>query len=373
LTLDIGIQQVAERALREPPNGPNVQGAVIVMAAQNGDILAMVSNPSYDPNMFLNRLNSNDVARLNDEELKPQLNRATQGVYAPGSIFKIITGLTALESGVLDPAEVYTNKGYYMVGRERIGDLAAAGNYDFRRAFAKSSNSYFIEYGLRAGLSKILEMGNRFFLGQPVPVPTMQNARGDFPSLQSIAADRKEGRLWTEGNTAHVCIGQEIAITPMQMAVMTAAIANGGRVYWPRLVDRIEPPDVLPNEDAIQRFPTRLRGEIGVSKKNLSIIHDAMLADVEDPEGTGKYAMVPGMRIGGKTGTAQITRGKKVIGHTTWFVSFAPLENPKYVVVVMVEEGGSGGGNCGPVAQKIYREIQRRELPHPGVRMAQNK
>ena len=146
------------------------------------------------------------------------------------------------------------------------------------------------------------------------------------------------------------------------MAVMISAIANGGKVLWPRLVQRIEPADPHSDEPIIE-FPQKPpRDQLGVSERSLNLTREAMLADVESG-GTGKAALVPGMSIGGKTGTAQITDPQgKVVGHTTWFASCAPFENPRWVVVVMVEEGASGGGTCAPVAAKIYRTIQKLEL-----------
>jgi penicillin-binding protein 2 len=143
---------------------------------------------------------------------------------------------------------------------------------------------------------------------------------------------------------------------------MISAVANGGSVLWPRLVQRVEPPDPH-NENQVILYPSRpARDELGVSERNLIITRDAMLADVEEGGGTGKAALVPGMRICGKTGTAQVTdTGGHVVDHTTWFASYAPYENPRYVVVVMVESGLSGGNTCAPVAASIYRAIQKTE------------
>ena len=142
---------------------------------------------------------------------------------------------------------------------------------------------------------------------------------------------------------------------------MISAVANGGTVYWPRLVARIEPQDPFSADQAV-KFPTgRVRGELGISNNSLNAVRGAMLADVEDAEGTGTRAFVPGMRICAKTGTAQIQQGRKTIGHTTWFASFAPFDNARYVVVVMIEDGTTGGATCGPVAHQVYLALQKRE------------
>jgi penicillin-binding protein 2 len=152
-------------------------------------------------------------------------------------------------------------------------------------------------------------------------------------------------------------------VTPLQMAIMTSAIANGGTVFWPRLVARLDPQDVLSGETPIVYPQARVRDHLGVSARTLRILREAMLADVEDKaEGSGRLSAVPGMRICGKTGTAQVTDARNnVIDHTTWFASYAPFENPRYVVIVMIESGKSGGLTCAPVAQKIYQAIQQYE------------
>jgi cell division protein FtsI/penicillin-binding protein 2 len=143
----------------------------------------------------------------------------------------------------------------------------------------------------------------------------------------------------------------------MQMAVMTAAIANGGSVFWPRLVSRIEPQPPSPDDPARLMPDGRVRDTLGISLANLEIVHKAMLADVEERDGTGHRAAVPGMRICGKTGTAQITKGRVPIDHTAWFVSFAPYGQPRYAVVVMVESGAGGGETCAPIARLVYEAI----------------
>ena len=265
---------------------------------------------------------------MGDEHLKREINRATQMNYQPGSIFKIVTSLACLESG-LDPDETIFNPGHIQIGRRVIGDLAKPGSYNFRRGFIKSCNTYFISNGLQAGVEKLVGISQRLHLGERTGLPTGQEVPGNLPSQRRIRVG------WTAGETANLCIGQgAIDVTPLQMAVMTAAIANGGKVLWPRLVSCLDPAEPHSGEPVV-RFPAgRVRDELGVSTRTLQLIRDAMLADVEDKaEGTGKLAFIAGFRICGKTGTAQITDPQnKVIGNTLWFTSFAPYENPRYVV-----------------------------------------
>jgi len=362
LTIDVHLQQAVEKALAgvENQTGLPARGAAVVLDASNGDILALASIPAYNPGDFIPSISRSQMAQLNDEYMRPLINRATQERYPPGSIFKIVTALAALEAGILNPEELLPNPGHIQVGNRTIKDTAPPGDYDFKRALKLSSNTYFIHYGLKAGLSRILQMGRKFHLGEPWQLPTFQNDGGIFPTTESIRRQASRGDPWTDGDTANLCIGQgAIAVNPLQMAVMTAAVANGGRVYWPRLVQRIEPMEPDSNEQ-ITHFPHRLYDELGVAEHHLRLLRDAMLADVEDSDGTGRRAAVPGLRICGKTGTAEIKKGQQVVDKVTWFVSFAPYEQPRYVVVVMVESGVSGGHTCAPVAGQIYRALLSR-------------
>ncbi len=369
LTLDLHIQQVAENALREV-RGPATRGAVVVMDVRTGDILAMVSSPTFNPNDFIGNISYEEMDRMN--ALHAQKNRATQENYAPGSIFKTVVGLAMLEAG-LNPSETYRvqpnpelpSRGAIYVGRRRIKDTAPPGDYDFRRALIRSSNSYFITNGLRFGVDRIVRLGQRFHLGEKIGLPLLQETAGAFP--------RELGAGWTDGKSANLCIGQDpVLVSPMQVAVLTSALANGGKVLWPRLVDRIEPHDPSTGEPAVVFASGRVRDEIGVSQRSLKVLRDAMLADTEDAvEGSGRHAAVEGLRICGKTGTAQIQDERNVnTGHTTWFASFAPYENPKWAVVVMVEDGASGGETCSPVAKPIYTALLGRDRVKKGETMA---
>ncbi|MGA2281237.1 MAG: penicillin-binding transpeptidase domain-containing protein [Verrucomicrobiota bacterium] len=361
LTMDLDIQQAAERSLAAH-QGANAHAAVVVMDVRTGDVLAMASSPAINPDYA-----ANDPARLGDPKLRPQINRATQENYAPGSIFKTVVGLAALENG-LDPNAVIYNPenpqdpghGYYKFSASfSKRDTAPPGDYNFQRAIERSCNTYFITIGLRTRIENIVRLAEKFHFGERMRLPTRQETRGNFPTLEQVSR-----RDWRDGNTADVCIGQEIDVTPMQMAVAYSAIANGGKVLQPRLVERIEPQDPAGGE-APAVFPSGVvRDELGVHPRSLKIVRDAMLSETEDAEGTGRAAVVPGLRICGKTGTAQVKNEQgQLTGWNYWFASFAPYENPRYAVVVMVqsENRGSGGVTCAPIAHDIYEEILKSE------------
>ena len=375
LTIDLDLQRTAEESLVRH-RGADVRGAVVVMDVNTGDVLAMVSSPSFDPNDFAQGISQDKWQKIQD--LTAEKNRATYENYAPGSIFKTVVALAALENG-LNPAEVYhveanpekPNKGMIFVGRRRIKDTAPPGDYNFKKAFIHSSNSYFINAGLtHAGIENIIRIGKEFHLGERTGLFARQETSGDFPDEDRIHSG------WTDGDTANVCIGQgEVAVTPVQMAVMVSAIANGGKILWPRLVDRIEPQDPASGEVSTN-FPSGVvRDNLDVHPRSLQILRDAMLADVNSSEGTGTAAAVDGLKICAKTGTAEVQDAHNHdIGQNFWFASYAPYEHPKYAVVVMVEGGlhGSGGLDCAPIAHDIYEEILKKENAATTKNLARN-
>ncbi len=364
LTLDLGIQKAAEASMAMA--GAEICGALVVMDVRNGDILGLVSAPGFDPNRFMTPISRKEwEEKYNDPDQTPTFNRATYGAYPPGSIFKIITALACLEAG-MDPNEVLYSPGYFQFENRRsrpIDDTAPPGGYDFMRAFKRSSNNYFIRQALRARAERLIEMGQRFGLGMKTGVPVYGEVGGDFPTLDDA---KKPG---FEHNTALMSIGQgPIAVTPLQMAVMTSAIANNGKVFKPRIVMRTET-QAGDSPRVVSDYPSgQLYGSLGVRDDHLKLLREAMREDVKDHvEGTGKLADVPGMEVCGKTGTAEVKSGGYLLKKVTWFVSFAPLHQPRYAVVVMVDRGGSGGKTCAPIAKRVYEAIQRGERGHSGA------
>lgn len=364
LTLDFKLQRAVENALTIP-YGAQTRGAAVVMDVQTGDVLAMASAPTFEPAEFMGRISTERWTNvLNHPVQKPMLNRATQENYHPGSILKMLTALAALEVEKLDPKEVFNvepdparpGKGCIHVGNRKVKDTVDAGPYNFKKALMHSSNSYFIHHALKPGvLQKMIMLGEKFHFGERTGILPRQETAGEFPDQTDLV------RRWQPGDTANVAIGQgQVSVSPLQIAVMTSALANGGKVFWPRLVLRLEPSDPQFGEKASE-FPVRLRDELGVKAENLRLIHEAMLAEVEEAGGTGSGAIIKGLKIGGKTGTAEIEQGGKVVDKTTWFASFAPVDRPKWAVVVMVESGASGGKTCAPIAKLIYEALLKRE------------
>jgi penicillin-binding protein 2 len=364
LTIDMSVQKAAEQALAAAQ--PDGRGAAVVMDPRNGDILAMASSPTFDPNiMTLGHFTPEEAQRLNDPKYTPQFNRAMTGAYPPGSTFKIITGIACLENG-MDPNELFNSPGEYRSTptARPIKDTAGAGKFDFKRAFYRSSNTYFIQMGLdKAGLPKILEVAKRFHLGEKTGLSSRQEVAGNVPGPEKVGP--------SFGMSApDICIGQEITATPLQLAGMICVIANGGTLYVPRVVShsRSETGEI---QELIA--PGRVRDHVQINPDHLDLIRRAMLEDTEhapDDKGPGSaYAefhangapILGNFRVAGKTGTAEVKSTGSQFKKITWFDSYGPYEDPRYVVVVMVEDGASGGKACAPVAVKIYQAILKRE------------
>ncbi len=355
-TLDSGLQKAVESSLAQVAG--DERGAVVVLDPRNGDILALASAPTFDPNMWIDGVSAKDYEPFLDPKMKPGFNRATFGYYAPGSTFKIITALACLDAGVLTTENVHEKMrtlGFYRIGNDTKKDTAPPGEYDFRRAFIKSSNAYFMDHAMKLGLERLLAMGKRFHLGEKAGLRVGEEAAGLFPATDEVRGGGSKSYL------ADVSIGQEITVTPVQLAVAVGAVANGGTVYWPRVVDRIEPADILSEAPTDRIRGGQVRDHLNLRPEYFDIVRSAMRDDVGSDEGSGARARVKDFAVCGKTGTAEVKKGHVLIDKITWFASYAPFESPRYVVIVMVESGGSGGGTCAPVAQRIYEYLHDRE------------
>lgn len=352
LTIDARIQYIAEQALRAVG-----RGAAVVVDPNNGDILAMASVPSYDPNSFIPAIAAKDWVELNKDDTDPLLNRAISA-YAPGSTYKIPIGLAGLRAGIGD-------RSFHCSGGVTYGDKfmkcwiadkgGSHGSLRLPEAIKVSCNAFFYQYGNAANIDQIVAMGNFLGLGQKSGIPLSGEAPGVLPSPEWLAAINPQAR-WTSGLTANTSIGQgDVLASPLQMAMVTAAVANGGTAYYPRMIDKV----VAQDGNVIVQEPAKVRANLitegGITPEQMEKVRLGMKKVVNEGGGTAGKARIKGMEVAGKTGTAQFWRSGIKDNHT-WFISFAPYDKPKYAVCVLVQGAKSGGGVAAPIAAKILED-----------------
>ncbi len=338
LSIDINLQRAAEEAFGDK------NGALVAMKVDSGEILAMVSLPSFDPNLFSKGISSKEWFSIIENNKKPMLNRAIQSQYPPGSIFKIITAIAALEEGVIDPHTKINCTGGLNYGKWTFGCWKKGGHgaVDMHRAIVESCDVYFYEIGKRLGIDKIYKYAELFGLGKETGVllPPLKERKGLMPT-----AEWKKEKMklpWYLGDTFISAIGQGfVTMTPIQAATMTVNFANGGHIYKPTFI--------IGTNEPIER--------INLKPETIRIVREALSGVVNEPNGTAHGSRSYLTKIAGKTGTAQVVgKGKKLSGERfmdhAWFVAYAPVENPEIAVSVFVEHGGSGGAVAAPIAKK---------------------
>jgi len=360
LCLDQRLQEVARNAFGE-------EGGVAIAAnPHNGDILCYVTIPAYDPNHFLGGIPASEWKTLSTDPRHPLTNRGIQGLYPPGSVFKIVMSIAGLESGVIHPAEsVFCGGGYTFGSRTfRCWKKGGHGSVDFHRALVESCDVYFYQVGQRLGIQRIHDCAARFGLGKKSGIEIEGEKAGLVPS--PAWKKRRYKTPWYEGETLSVAIGQgALQITPIQLLMMVSAVANGGHLWRPRLVDHVEYLDGR----LYQTPPPHEVEAIRVDPKALGLVRDALRDVVQAPNGTGKRARLPGVEVAGKTGTAQAVSLELQSGSSrlaakerkdhAWFVCFAPVQAPEIAVVVLVEHGGHGGEAAAPIARQIMEAYFR--------------
>ncbi len=339
LSLDIHLQKEAEKAFGEKA------GAFVAVNPENGEILSIMSKPSFDPNLFTRGIGYDEWAHLTQDKKKPMLNRALQSQYPPGSTFKIVTAIAGLEEGVIKPETKVDCRGGINYGSWHFNCWRSHGHgvLSLHRAIVESCDVYFYEVGRRLGIDKIYGYAISLGLGKETGSELRGERKGLIPNT---AWKLKNKNLpWFPGETFNTAIGQGyVSVTPIQLAVMTSAIANGGNLYKLTI---------------IKDTKSVLSGKLKVKPETLEIIKSALSGVVNEPGGTGWAAKSQLTNTGGKTGTAQVVAinkdsqslPEKFRDHA-WFIAFAPVEKPEIALVVFVEHGGHGGTAAAPIAKK---------------------
>jgi len=357
LTIDSKIQKVVEEVFQEE------KGSVIIMDPNNGDVLAMVSKPSFDPNIFVDSEKKEELLKfLDDRKNKIGINRAIGGLYSPGSIFKIIVGLAALQEGVADSKTYFDCKGFMEIAGRKFHCWEEKGHglQNIVSALKNSCNVYFFNVGLKLGVDKISQYASMFGLGQKTGIELSGEQAGLVPS-QSWKRQFLKSK-WYSGETANFSIGQGyVLVTPIQLAVVVSAIANGGTLYQPALVRGIV--DSTTGE-ILEPFPNHKK-DLKLDPWALSVIKDGMKEVVNDLGGSGAKAKIDNITVCGKTGTVQVVgrERKEQLGggvatrNHAWFVCFAPDKKPLLSMVVFVEHGESGAKKAAVVAHDILIKV----------------
>lgn len=371
LTIDSGLQRMASNRLGEE------SGSIVVMDVHTGDIMAMVSTPGFDPNAFNHGLSREQWDALITNDKAPLINKSIGGNYAPGSTFKMVVALAALEKGVINAeSEVFCN------GETHLGDAifhcwkrGGHGTVNLKRGISESCDVYFYEIAKRTGIERIADMAHKLGLGNKLGLELPGEKDGLIPSnawKKSVI-----GASWQQGETLLAGIGQGYVLTtPLQLAVMTARLVNGGVAVKPVLTRQ-----AVKDEELVIR-DDRKSESLGIVPGHLALIRDAMDTVVNVPGGTAFRSRIlePEFRMGGKTGTAQVRRISKqerenrVLKNAElpWkerdhalFVGFAPVDSPRYAVSVIVEHGGGGSKVAAPIARDVLEEAQRRNVARP--------
>ncbi|MBA3069475.1 MAG: penicillin-binding protein 2 [Hyphomonas sp.] len=354
ITIDAELQRVAiERFAGE-------SGAAVVVDVSNGDVLSMVSTPAFDPNAFVNGISGKDYAELRDNPMAPLYPRAHGGVYPPGSTFKMVVATAALESGAVKPTDTVRCNGYYRFGNRtwHCWKKGGHGTMNMHNGIKHSCDVYFYETARRTGVDKIAEVAHKFGFGETFVLGMTGARSGLVPDPEWKQNAR--GEPWFEGETLNFGIGQgQLGVTPLQLALMTARIAADGAPIKPRLVG-LGPE----SEDEVTL-------DAPLDKDIIGIMRSGMFGVTSEPGGTGYRSGdlgLGGPRMAGKSGTAQVRRIsqaerdkgiRKGIGierelrDHALFVAYAPTDNPRYAVSVVVEHGESGSGAAAPLARDI--------------------
>lgn len=347
IAMDINLQKAAEESFGEKT------GALVAIKPDSGEILALVSKPSFDPNLFAKGISQRQWEDFINNPKNPLLNRALQSQYPPGSTFKIVTALAGLEEGVIDSGTKVTCNGGLSYGRWHFGcwQKKGHGTLSLHRAIVESCDVYFYEVGRRLGIDKIASYARELGLGNDSGIRLVKERKGVIPDTKW--KQEKKGQPWYLGETFNASIGQGyVAVTPFQMAELTSTVSNGGHIYAPSLLMLKERP--------------QMTKKLNIHSENINEIKKGLFGVVNEPSGTGWLAKSYSVEICGKTGTAQVIGMRKDSKYLSelhrdhaWFVAFAPCDKPEIAMSVMVEHGGHGGAAAAPIARRAIEAYMK--------------
>ncbi len=356
LTIDWELQAFARRLMEEK----EYAGSIIVMNPKNFEVLAMVSEPGFDPALFARGITPQQWNELATDKRHPLEDKSISGQYAPGSTYKLITASAALEEGVIDEKTQLYCPGSFSYGGAIFSCYKTGGHgrLSIHRAIVESCDVFFYRLGDKLGIDRLAVYGDGYGLGRATGIPIAGEKPGICPS--SAWKQNYFGIPWFPGETISCAIGQGYnLVTPLQLLCAFCALANNGTLYEPRVTRELLSPDGT----SLEIYKSKKTGTVPVSPETIEIIKKGFFGAVNEPGGTGWQARVEGKDVCGKTGTAQVISGSFVSKYLpyelrdhAWFVCFAPLNDPEVAVVVLVEHGGFGGATAAPLAGEILKK-----------------
>ncbi|MEN8200647.1 MAG: penicillin-binding protein 2 [Thermodesulfobacteriota bacterium] len=377
LTVDADLQQVAEELM----DSQDKAGAVVAMEVKTGRMLVLASNPVLPLDQFVGGISHKNWNALLENPKHPLINKVVQAMYPPGSTYKMITAMAGLLTGAIDSDTVLYCPGHYKFGNRRYHCWKRGGHgaVNLEQAIAQSCDVYFYQVGLRVGVDKMAEIANKFGLGHKSGIE-MEHEKGGLTPTKEWKKQRHK-KKWQEGETLSIAIGQGFnLVTPLQICLMTATIANGGTQYLPQLIEKITDPD----GEVLEKFSPVVVDELAGEKRYLARIRAGMEEVIQGRRGTARKLKIKGLTIGGKTGTAQVVRLKqyrhlkeedipyKYRDHA-WFTCYAPAEDPEIAVTVLVEHGLHGGSGAGPIARALLESYFAEHLQQVAEEEAKEK
>ncbi len=363
LSLDLDLQNTAETLLE------GQRGAVVAVDPNNGDVLVMASSPAFDQNDFIGGINSKKWNTLLNDPGKPMINKAIQGEYPPASTYKIVTAIAALEEKYINQHSTVYCPGFFRYGRRsyRCWNKHGHGNVNVIDALSQSCDVFFYQAGDKLGVDMLARYAGMFGLGEKTGILLDNEKKGLIPT--SAWKRNRFNEPWHGGENLSIAIGQGYnLVTPLQMAVLIAAVGNGGTLYTPRIVRSVADSEGR----VVKAFDPEIRASLSVSRKTMDMVRNGILKVVEDDRGTAKRIRQKHVQIAGKTGTAQVfsvKKGEKIdsknlayfLRDHAWFVCYAPAQNPVIAVSVLIEHGEHGSSAAAPIAGALVEQY----IPDP--------
>ena len=341
LTIDRDLQLYGENLLFDK------KGSIVVSDPNNGEILALVNRPSFSPSLFANGISSSDWQRLSTDADYPLTNRSVQGVYSPGSIFKVVTAIAALEEGVTDrKRKIYCSGSFELAGQVfTCWKETGHGSLNIVDAIAHSCNIYFYTLGKDLGIERFSKHMQKFGLGEKTGIDLPAEAVGTIPSAQWKEREFKE--IWFPGDNINLSIGQGyLLLTPLQVHNIITAITGEGEIYKLHLVEKV----ISADGKTVKEIKPEIYRKLNISPDTFKIVKEGLRQTIL--KGTGWRANIKGLAVAGKTGTAQNPQGET----HAWFIGFAPYENPEVCITVFLENGGEGGEAAAPIARAMLEK-----------------